>query len=189
MPKTFESLEVWRDEFLIQAKCACIFIDVSADKQRFATARQVLVSRLKGGAVMRLIFLISWGGMISGSWIFWGDPDNFPFVVLGNKAHLIWFCFAWWFVLPLLHICRFWFYNLPSRLISRASARLWLQMTDSCCAAFQSGSAGFTDGTTLALCDVVGRLPEQKPHSGASRKTAYRAPSPSERFLVSNFYK
>ena len=70
MPKTFESLEVWRDEFLIQAQCACIFIDVSADKQRFATARQVLVSRLKGGAVMRLIFLISSGGMISGSWIF-----------------------------------------------------------------------------------------------------------------------
>ena len=72
--------------------CLC-FIDVSVDKQRFATARQVLVSRLKGGAVMRLIFLISWGWMISGSWIFWGDPDNFPFVVLGNKAHLIYSVF------------------------------------------------------------------------------------------------
>ena len=174
---------------------ALVSLAFSVDKQRFATARQVLVSRLKGwGAVMRLIFLISWGRMISSSWIFWGDPDNFPFVVLGNKAHPIVFLkkprlsFAWSNCSDTIKYTQTLILR-PSRLISRASARLWLQTTDSCWAVFQSASAGFSDGTTLALCDVVGRLPQQKPHSGASRKTAYRAPSPSQQFLVSNFNK
>ena len=84
VPKTFESLEVWRDEFLIQAGSQLPFrlwtlSCWTLPRQVLATWQCDMCRHFENSLCLRIFFFRVLRK-------FWGDPDNFPFVVLGNKA-------------------------------------------------------------------------------------------------------